>query len=259
MPPRAGAINLCLEVTFLGTGSSSHPSRSQSSMLISVNDNLKIIVDMGCNSYNFLKRLGFTYKDIDLFIFTHTHYDHLCGLPLMLFSESFKGSPFIKVIADDITWNNIISLVSVLLRTGIKFKPVLDRIASAPSLLRLGNVFIESFPVKHTVKACGVEITSNDFKVVISGDTSPIEELRKRARGSTLTAHEATLPSGTDPITQIKEGHTSVDEAVKIVMESERGVLYHLSEASEKDAIVYASSYSGKVIVPDDLTKIKIC
>jgi len=251
---------LCWEVVFLGTGSSAHPRRGQSSIYISLRDELRVVIDFGCKAYNLLKRLGLTSKDIDLFIFTHTHYDHICGLPLMLFSESFSRKPTLNIIADDITWKNIRSLLSIVLNTGIKYTPEIKRFLRPPLRYELSqNLVLELFPVEHTVEAYGVSLHDKEIKVLISGDTSPSFNFLKRVKGSTLAVHEATLPSSASLHEEKLKGHTSVRDAINMVSRAERGALYHLSEESEEEAINFASVERGKIYVPEDFTKLRLC
>lgn len=251
---------MCIEIVFLGTGSSANPKRGQSSIYISIEEKLRLVVDFGCRAYNILREMGLRSKDIDLFIFTHTHYDHICGLPLMLFSESFNKRPTIKIVSDDLTWDNILSLRNTVIKTGVKYKPVLKRVFKPPILYMLPyNISLELFPVKHTVDAYGVMISNKDYKIVISGDTAPSINVMKRVLGATLAIHEATLPIGVTKKKERLEGHTSVKKAIKIISSAERGVLYHLSEKSEKDAISLASIERGKIYVPEDRTRLKLC
>jgi len=255
-----GENALCWEIVFLGTGSSAHPRRGQSSLYISLRDELRVVIDFGCKGYNLLRRLGLTSRDIDLFIFTHTHYDHICGLPLMLFSESFSRRPILNVVADDITWDNIRSLSSIVLKTGIKYTPEVKRVLKPPFRHELSqNLVLEMFPVEHTIEAYGVILYDKGVKVLISGDTSPSLNVSKRVKGSTLAIHEATLSSSASLREEKLKGHTSVRDAIKIVSQAEKGALYHLSEESEKEAISLASVERGKIYVPEDFTKLKLC
>ncbi len=252
---------MCIEMVFLGTGSSSNPKRAQSSLLIDIDGSFRIVIDLGCRAYNILKGLGLTSQDIDLFAFTHAHYDHICGLPLMIFSESFSRSSLIKIIADDLTWDTILKLYKTVRRIGGKHEASLKRISASPCVFNPSkDIEIELFPVAHTIEAYGVKISTGGLTIVISGDTSPTKNVIKRASSATIVVHEATLPSNVSLNDEIKEGHTSVKKAVEIAsLSAYKGFLYHISDRSEYDAILYTALSKGKVVIPEDTFKYKLC
>jgi len=248
---------LCIEAIVLGSGASEHPYRGQASVLVATPD-VVVLVDYGCGVHSMLARLGYEVRDVSLVVFTHGHYDHVCGLPLTVFNESHKGGGILELIADDVTYSVLEMLLEAVYKTGTPRRFKLKRVGRPPVELHgVGSVNVDVFPVRHSIEAYGVEVSYDGLRVVISGDTAPHSEVARRASGASIVIHEATLPARMGLEEQYRIGHTSVDEAVRIASKAERGILYHISPESELDAFKYARE--AGVVVAWDGYGVKVC
>ncbi len=89
----------CATLYVLGAGAAYHPWRNQASLLIEYGGYVAA-VDFGCSSLPVAARAGFGPEDIDAVVLTHGHYDHLCGLPHLVFLRSFRGSKGLVVAGE---------------------------------------------------------------------------------------------------------------------------------------------------------------
>lgn len=127
------------------------------------------------------------------------------------------------------------------------------------------NVKVEAFLVSHGSwpNAYGYRFTTPDKIIVISGDTSPSDNIIKYAMGADILLHEVYYKAGFDKKDEFwkkyhSQNHTSTYELADIANAVKPGVvvLYHIlfwggteddlsGEISEK--------YDGKVLVGSDL------
>lgn len=249
----------CSSVTFLGTGAAVHPHRAQSSVLVDYMG-YNLMVDSGCSVLNQLSRLNIGVDDIDYVVVTHGHYDHICGLGMISFVKQFTGGKRLKVLAPA----SALSLVEALVSAGAKSSGVeglvsmsIERLADPGLTGDMRYITLEAIPAVHTVDAYSIAITlSNLGMIVISGDTRPTFDLARVAQNSLLTVHEATYPSTMKGKAE-KRGHSTVAEAIHVASKSELGARYHLTLESEAEAL--RVSRGTNVLVPEDLSTVKIC
>jgi ribonuclease BN (tRNA processing enzyme) len=121
-------------------------------------------------------------------VLTHSHFDHLASLPLLM--ENLYGReepldvvaprPVLATIARDIlndrVWPDFTKLPS-------RRKPTVRLIAIAPGRpFRAGSVTFTPFEVSHVVPAYGYIVSKPGRSVLFSGDTEPTDRLWVAAR-----------------------------------------------------------------------------
>lgn len=74
-----------MDITFLGTGSGkTDPEKYHSSLFIEFDDSQNLLIDSGDSISRCLQRNYIDYSSIQNILITHTHSDHLAGLPSLL-------------------------------------------------------------------------------------------------------------------------------------------------------------------------------
>lgn len=244
----------CVTVAILGAGAALHPGRNQSSILVDYGGSVALI-DVGCSSVNIALRLGYRPGDIDAAILTHSHYDHLCGLPMLSFAKSFSPGPRRLMIAGE---GGAVEAATYLARQPSRGRVefAVKPLSPGDTLELAGGLVIKPFAASHTVPALSYEVEAGGVRVVVSGDTRPTSEFRSRSSGSALAIHEATLPSSSAEDAEAT-GHSTVSQAISQLSGAEAAVLYHLTPESEREAL--SAQAQGRILVPTEPLTIKIC
>ncbi|MCS6884357.1 MAG: 3',5'-cyclic-nucleotide phosphodiesterase [Acidobacteriota bacterium] len=167
-----------MKVKLLAGGSNGDPKEHYLTSFI-INDSLA--VDAGSLPLVLSRSQQLLIRDV---IITHSHLDHLAGLPLMLdniFADmeisvsAYSTKETIAALHDHI-FNNVIwpDFSSFCNRLGARliFE---ERQALTP--FRLGELEILLVPVNHTVPTCGVIVDDGQSAVAISSDTTDTEEI----------------------------------------------------------------------------------
>jgi len=245
----------CVKVVLAGTGSAINPLRGQVSVILDMGG-YTVVVDVGCCAPNVAERLGYKLDEVESFIVTHAHYDHLCGLPMVAFTKTFRSrEPELKVytVASGVDFvKSILDLVTAGKGVGYRVYHV-----TLGSQITVGDAKIRFIEADHTVETLGVVAEYAGLKVVISSDSRPTIAYRREAEEAHIAIHEATLPSNMREEARIT-GHTVVEDALKQVSGAEQAILYHLTQWSEVEAME-ATARNKKVQVVPDGAIVKVC
>ncbi len=245
----------CIKVILAGTGSAINPLRGQVSVILDIGGSV-LVVDVGCSAPNIAESLGYRLDEVEHFIITHTHYDHLCGLPMVAFIKTFRSrEPELKVY----TVASGLDFIKQILNPVVAGKDVSCSIQAVTpsSRVMVGGGGVRFFEADHTIETLGVVVEYAGLKVVISSDTRPTNAYAIEAEGANLAIHEATLPSNMRSEARLT-GHTVVEDALKQVSRAEQAILYHLTQWSEVEAMEVAARSRRVQVVPDG-TIVKIC
>ena len=274
-------------LVLLGTGTpNAEPDRSGPSLAIIIQDK-SYIVDFGPGIVRQANKL-YT-QDNDAFIslkpsnlevafLTHLHSDHTTGYPDLIFTPWVleRDTP-LKVFGP----KGIKSMTENILEAyGSDIRYRID--GSEPANETGWNVEVDeidegivykddlvevvAFKVSHGSweNAFGYKFTTADKTIIISGDTAPSDKLIEMAKGSDILVHEVYSQSGFDRRSEVwknyhSKHHTSTNELAEIanIAKPKLLLLTHiLFWGSSEEEIIdeIGSSYSGKVIVGEDLS-----
>ncbi len=267
----------------LGTGNpAADPERSGPAVAVVVNDRA-YLVDCGPGVVRraaAAERNGIAAlkaKALRIVFITHLHSDHTLGYPDLIFSpwvlgrkeplEAY-GPPGLKAMTEHIeaAWSEDVRMRQQGLEQGNATGYRVNVHTMRPGVAyRDENVTVTAFPVKHGTwkEAYGFTFEARDRRIVISGDTSPTDEVVKACSGCDVLLHEVYNPHGDE----LKEAHwkeyfrtfhTSPAELGDIARQARPKLLvvYHQSLEGLPEADLVAQitrEYAGQWVSAKDL------
>jgi len=277
-------------VILLGTGNPNPDPRHSGPSLIILVGETPYVVDFGAGLVRqaaaFTPEYGGAIKELDIknlktAFLTHLHSDHTIGYPDLILTpwvmgrdaplEVFgpKGTAaltehILNAYRGDIDYR--LQGLEPVNRQGWR---VNAHEIGEGIIYQDGNVKVEAFLVKHGTmpNAFGFRFTTPDKVIVVSGDTSPCENIVSYALGADILIHEVYYQGAFDQKDAAWQKyhsthHTSTRELGEIARKTrpELLVLYHTLfwGASEDDLLAeIARDYNSKVIVGSDLLVIE--
>jgi ribonuclease Z len=253
-------IPLDFSITFLGTSAASTSLNScTSSCLVKVGRKC-ILIDAGIGTLRQLQKIKVNPEEIDIILITHWHIDHYAGLPAVLRK--------IKKLTSLSIYGPVIPLFTRLF-LAILFHPFskIYKTISEGFSRRYTNFILQAIPTSHSENSYGWAIFEKtedllqiERKIVISGDTRPIDNILHASRGADLLIHEATYLDK-DAATAFIHQHSTAAGAAKIAQKSGVGALAltHIPERySRLEVKVEAQEYFPQVFVPEPLDTIQL-
>jgi ribonuclease BN (tRNA processing enzyme) len=216
-------------------------------------------------------------KELKIVFITHLHSDHTLGYPDLIFSPWVLGRSEPLEAYGPPGLNNMTSHIEKAWREDVRVRREGLEQANATGykvnvheiqpgvVYRDDNVVVTAFPVKHGTwkHAYGYTFETRDRKIVLSGDTSPTDEVVKACAGCDVLLHEVFNPHGeelNDPHWKqyFARFHTSPAELGEIARRARPKllVLYHqsLEKLPEADLLEQmANEYSGEWVSARDL------
>lgn len=194
-----------------------------------------LLVDAGGSTYQRLLRAGLDPQTLGGIVLTHSHADHINGLPVLLFSLYLAGRrtepiPIYGLAPTlDIVRRILDAFALEQIAAPVDWRPItagddipLDPSNGSPT----GGWRLRTAPTAHSRPCIGLrwEETATGRALVYSCDTSPCESVEELARGAEILIHEATTPG---PFAS----HTSPRQAGEVAARAgaKRLVLVHFS------------------------------
>lgn len=136
-------------------------SGSKGNSTLVTTENIKILIDIGVN-YQYLsselEKININPKEIDAILITHTHSDHIKGLPQLVKKTN------LKVYILEEMYNELITKISS------------SNLNYYENPLRLGDLKIELIRLSHDVEGVGFIITQGSRSLVYITDTGYINQ-----------------------------------------------------------------------------------
>ena len=213
-----------LKVFLLGTGNPQPQIERFSAGILVEAGARKMLFDSGRGGTIRLAQLGIALGDVNPLFLTHLHSDHVVGIPDLWLTGWLRGREIpLQVFGPRGTENMMANLdkafeadIRIRLSSGARSLEgvvILARDIGEGVVYEKGGVKVTAFEVNHgrTKPAFGYRIDYAGRSVILSGDTSPSENLIRFAQGADLLIHEVSLP-GTGPGQEI--GRASCRERV---------------------------------------------
>lgn len=250
-----------MKITFLGVWMASDVGETVS-FVIDNNSGERILVDCGTNLVSALKKAKIDPNSITHIIVTHTHGDHISGLPTYLFYR-FIYAPGVlgdevkplKIICSEEAMKDIQNYISIPYDV-LTFHPSLKY----TSCNTIDEYFTESmrfkfFETKHTPLTYGFICDNENYSFVYSADTACDERIIKLASKKTLI-HDV---AATHEFLPLSKGHTLCDQISPLLEKYKIKKFIPVHRLSIYDDIginkyidEIKNHYSGELIIPSD-------
>ena len=267
-------------IVMLGTGTPRlNPDRSGPATAIAVGDRA-YLVDIGPGVVRraaAAAAAGVTAVDptkISIAFITHLHSDHTAGYPDLILMPWIFGRRTLDVYGPEGTEEMTKYLLLAYRRdieirtTGMERRepPVVRAHDVTPGVVfKDDRVTVKAFKVPHgdVPQAFGYRFETPDRVIVISGDTSPSDEVVANCRPCDVLIHEVQLPDYDVPTIPDWKAyrarhHTTTDQLAELANRAKPGLLvaYHNGGAADAVARILEQlqrTYKGKVVVARDL------
>ena len=171
-----------------------------------------VLIDAGGSTYQRLLRAGVNPHDLRALILTHSHADHVNGLPGLLFSLKLSGYNRRLVIYGNAPTLMAAQRIVEAFDLG-EYQPDVDwtPIEAGDEIVFDDAAYrIRTAATVHSRPCLALRFDSEDGRALVySADTEPCDAVRNLARGASVLIHEATTP---EPF----PGHTSPYQAGEV-------------------------------------------
>lgn len=208
-----------------------------------------------------LRRAGIDPLRLDTVVVTHTHPDHVYGLPSLAHNLRLLGrKAALPVFAQAGDFDRIGRLLAAFgmdsTASFLEMHPL--PAGGAAAFWEHAGHRLFALPVDHSAPACAVRWDlPSGARVVYSGDTRPVDELAEFGRGADLFVHEATFAEE-DAARALEGGHSTPAQAGLLAERAgaRRLLLVHLCEDADPARWVAEArkTFMGPVEVPADGT-----
>ena len=221
----------------------------------------RVLIDPGPGSVRQLRKLGFSYKDVDSIVFTHFHPDHCLDFISFLFACKYPLEPREK----DLLAVGAVGLkdfykgiTEIFGRAIIPEDFELHLREASDDVISSGKAELAVKPVAHAENSIGIRYKDSDGKVLsYSGDTDYCGNMVDLARKADLLILECSFPEGGKV-----EGHLTPSWAGKIAREAgaKKLLLTHFYPMCDKYDIIAQcrKEFDGEIGLAADLMRIKI-
>jgi ribonuclease Z len=206
-----------------------------------------------------LLRAGIDPLSLSAVVITHTHPDHIYGLPSLVhnlwMANRSTPLPLFAPATDLERLQRLLDVFDLARRaTFLDLRPLSDD-AAHPFFEQAGHR-LYAHPVDHGPPAYALRWdTARGSRVLYSGDTRPLDALAAFGRGAALFVHEATYGE-VDTARAHEFGHTTPAGAGRLATLAEAGrlVLVHLTyhAVPEQWVAEAKTTFAGPIEVPDD-------
>lgn len=257
------------QLTLLGTaGAVADGQRDNVSLLFSAQQgslpDFHLLIECGGSAAHKLARLGVAYEGLEHIVITHTHLDHLYGLPGFLFSIKYRNQSRtapLRIYCPEEASEFIASLLDIF---GVREKsPYPIELHGVPPeenapVFENERITVTSTPVDHVpdMPTIGVKIVSklSGKTMVYSSDTGYSERVIRFAKGADMLFHECCGLSRPD----IPPFHSSALHVGQVAKKAgvKKLVLVHLdtvlNDAPDKLVAEVQQNFQGETVVASD-------
>ena len=248
-----------MEIIVIGSGTCV-PSlkRGSPGLILRIGEKV-LLCDSGTGTLERMLKMGVTYLDLDLVLYTHTHPDHVADLVPLIFACKYGENPRRRDLSLIGGRGFNVYLQAIQEVYGHWLQPNLFHIQVREVLEEVvdyDRFRIISKPMNHLPESVGYRVESHDGKsVAISGDTDYCSTLVELARDVDLLVIESALPD------EMKaEGHLTPSLAGRVAREAQckKMVLTHLYPVCDTVDIVQQCrrEYRGELVIAEDLMRI---
>ncbi|MFO7169535.1 MAG: MBL fold metallo-hydrolase [Chloroflexota bacterium] len=183
-------------MTLLGVGTGvPDQDRENTHMVWECPDGL-MLIDAGGSTYQRLLRAGLDPFRLRAIFITHSHADHINGLPALLFSLKLAGfSAPLTIYGNEPTLALVQRVLAAFELEGYQAAARWQVVGAGEVPVWTPSFRLRTAPTAHSRPGLALrfEETSSNRSLVYSADTEPCDSVRELARGATVLIHEATV------------------------------------------------------------------
>jgi ribonuclease BN (tRNA processing enzyme) len=249
------------ELIVIGSGTGIPSLRRGAPGLLVISDGTRLLIDSGSGTLGRMLEVGVTFRDPDLLLYTHIHPDHVSDLVPIIFASKYADHPREKELLciGGPGFRSYFEKLKNLYGSWIEpnsYQLTIKEICQEAFVYR--DLRILSSPMAHISESVGYRIEFKDGKsMAISGDTGYCQNIIDLAFEVDLLVLECSFPDG-----KKVEGHLTPSLAGRIALESrcKKLLLTHLYPVCDQFDIQRECEqvYKGKIILAEDLLKVKI-
>ena len=259
-----------MKVHFLGTSSASVTAdRDNTSILAEAGSNL-VLFDCGGNPAGKILHLGYEPLDLDAIFLTHLHIDHCYGLPTLLFHMFLaKRSRPLKLFCPEEEFDIMNQqLLSHGIENDVRTYSI-EKVAVPADPTRLlwetDHAAVCAGESEHSraCRAYRLQEIRTGRKIVLTGDTTPLDDMVTLTENVDLLIHESTYLDSHEKLAS-DYGHSTARQAGMIAARSKAKALalVHFEIPPGCTVNNYRSEaadvYKGTIYTPDDMTSLTI-
>jgi len=180
------------------------------------NENTRIMLDAGEGTYFQLRKCtSLDIGDISYIVLTHSHGDHILGIPTILQYAGYLSIK-VRVVAPYYVHESIKRILETLQIP--HYEKYMERITinEGKELQLANNISLKAYPAHHTVNAVSYRLSMGEAIIGYSGDTKPNPQFLKDIEGALLLIHEVSAPPEYSKEAEAY-GHTSSKDIAAIL------------------------------------------
>lgn len=222
----------------------------------------KVLVDCGTNLVGSLIKNGIDPSEITHLIITHSHGDHISGLPTYLFYRLLIEPGILKKTLQPlqiIGTKNTIENVKKYIRASygnmvdnsfLRFVEI-----KANDIYSIDNITFQFFQTKHQPETIGFCVNVCGRKIVYSSDTGISYDIMSCAENADILIHDVV---GTSEYSMLSNSHTLCNEISPLLAKYNIKNFYPVHRLSiyKDDIKKYREelerNYQGNIIIPND-------
>lgn len=225
-------------IYFLGTGSAFPSSERDNTSLLFSFDGKNILVDVSGNPSRRLKEINKPLHEIDVILLTHTHVDHMYGLPSLLWGMWLeKRTEPLTILTDYRNKHHLHNWLETILI--YEWETQFDIHIKTFDGCKYDEVIVDDelhlfiFPAKHSVPTVGCEFVYEEKRIVYSSDTEINSHINEYDYINILI-HEATFAQ------KRSKFHSSMEEVLTSypLENMDKLIFVHLSENEPYDNVL---------------------
>lgn len=271
-----------VELEILGSGGPEIDGRASTSYLLWVDNEAKLIVDMGSGSMLRFEQSGAKLESLEAAVLTHLHIDHSVDLPAFVkagyFTQRTKSLDIIGPLGNDDFPSINEFLVGLFGKHGVYryMQDVLtaqsDSFEIKPVAIKLHDITRRKYKsftltlinVHHGfVPALALSIEVDGKKIIISGDTNNEDKnLEKIAQNADLFIAHHAVPEHTGRFAKTLHMTPSIIAQIAKTSHVKKTVLTHRMNRTlqkEKESLeIIKKKFKGEVIFAEDRMKIEL-
>lgn len=231
-------------ITFLGIASNSFAELNTCSFILELDNTNLLLTDCGPDIPRQVYKKGFKFYPIKTIILTHSHLDHVLGLPYLLFGRNLEiltkkkaGEALpetdaeLTIISEKGLFDKLLDFFSfchpeVKLQYEIRHVEIREYTSTQYAI---SENQVQFFEVNHAVTTYGFKIWDPNKSIAYSSDTLPIENFAEGCKGVDILIYECMMPSTETTISQTTK-HSTPKHVIEMVnkINPKAGFLMHI-------------------------------